>query len=277
VSAIIPGHGLDRTDIDTVFRKISFTHKDAESMAARTEVVRVMPDVNVLKIGGQSIMDRGRAAVYPLLEEIVAAKEHHKILLGMGGGTRSRHAYAVALDCELPTGVLAKLGITPSRQNARMLQMLLAREGGILIEFDEFVKLPLYFRLGCLPIMVGMPPNEYWEKPGPTGRIPANRTDAGVYLGAEYLGARSCIYVKDEDGLYTADPKKDRGARLIPRIHARELVAMDLGDLVVERVVLDYLLTAKSVKQVQIVNGLKRGQLTRALAGEPVGTVIFAD
>ena len=31
---------------------------------------------------------------------------------------------------------------------------------------------------------------------------------------------------------------------------------------------------AKNVKRVVIVNGLKRGQLTRALAGEDVGTVI---
>ncbi len=31
--------------------------------------------------------------------------------------------------------------------------------------------------------------------------------DAGVFLMAEFLGARSMIYVKDENGLYTDDPK----------------------------------------------------------------------
>lgn len=277
MGAVIKGAGTARTDIDTVFRRVSFTSREAEALASRTEVVRILPEVNVVKIGGQSIMDRGRPAVYPLVEEIVQAKERHRMLLGMGGGTRARHGYALALDYELPTGVLAKLGITPSRQNARMLQMLLAKHGGILIEFDEFPKLPLYFLLGCIPIMVGMPPNEYWEKPGPRGRIPANRTDSGVYLGAEFLGARSCIFVKDERGLYTADPKKERGARFIPRIHARELLEMDLGDLVLERVVLENLLHAKTVKQVQIVNGLERGNLLRALEGEHVGTIIYAD
>jgi hypothetical protein len=49
--------------------------------------------------------------------------------------------------------------------------------------------------------MVGMPPFHHWERPSFTARIPANRTDAGVYLMAEFLGARSMIYVKDEDGL----------------------------------------------------------------------------
>jgi len=40
--------------------------------------------------------------------------------------------------------------------------------------------------------------------------------------GSEVFGARSMIYVKDEDGLYTADPKKDPSARFIPRITVAE-------------------------------------------------------
>ena len=124
--------------------------------------------------------------------------------------------------------------------------------------------------------MVGMPPFHHWERPPATGRIPANRTDAGVYLMAEFLGARSMIYVKDEDGLYTSDPKKHPDAEFIPRITARELLDMDLEDLVIERVVPEYMLRAVHVREVQIVNGLKPGLLTRSLAGEHVGTVIHA-
>jgi molybdenum storage protein len=83
------------------------------------------------------------------------------------------------------------------------------------------------------------------------------------------------IYVKDEDGLYSADPKKDRKATHIPRISVQELLARDLDDLIVERAVLEFMLTARNVKEIQFVNGLKPGQLTAALDGEPVGTVIF--
>jgi isopentenyl phosphate kinase len=36
-------------------------------------------------------------------------------------------------------------------------------------------------------------------------------------------------------------------------------------------------MTAKNLRRIQIVNGLKRGQLTRALAGEDVGTVIIKE
>jgi molybdenum storage protein len=237
----------------------------------------MMPDVKVLKVGGQSILDRGRAAVFPLLDELVAAKDKYQLLLCCGGGTRARHIYSLASELEMPTGVLAALGGYVPRQNARMLQMLLAKHGGVFILHDDFEKLPLYFRLGCIPIMTGMPPFGYWEKPGANGRIPANRTDAGVFLSAEVLGCKRAIFVKDEDGLYSDDPKKNPSAKLIPRIGARELLKQDLPDLIVERVVIEYLARSRFCRELQFVNGLKRGLVTRALAGEDVGTIIFQD
>jgi molybdenum storage protein len=241
------------------------------------EGVAMMPEARVLKIGGQSILDRGRQAVFPLVEEIAALKDRYMMLIGAGGGTRARHVYSIASDLEMPTGVLAALGGYVPMQNARMLQMLLAKHGGIYVMHDDFEKLPLYFRLGCIPIMTGMPPFSYWEKPDAEGRIPPNRTDAGVFLSGEALGSRRVIYVKDEEGLYERDPKKDPGAALIRRIGARELIARDLDDLVIERVVIEYLTRSRWVKELQIINGLRAGELTRALAGEDNGTIIFQE
>src|SRR3954451_7441258 len=206
----------------------------------------MMPDVKVFKMGGQSIMDRGREAVFPILDELVALKDKHKLLLCCGGGTRARHVYAVASDLELPTGLLAALGGYVPRQNARMLQMLLAKHGGIYIMNDDFEKLPLYFNLGCIPIMTGMPPFGYWEKPSAGSRIPEHRTDAGVFLTAEALGAKRAIFIKDEAGLFEDDPKKNKAAKHIPRITAAELLKADLPDMVLERVVIKYLLRSRS-------------------------------
>jgi molybdenum storage protein len=237
----------------------------------------MMPDVKVLKVGGQSILDRGRTALFPILDELVAAKDTYKLLVCCGGGTRARHIYSVASDLEMPTGVLAALGGYVPRQNARMLQMLLARHGGIFMLHDDFEKLPLYFRLGCIPIMTGMPPFGYWEKPAENGRIPQHRTDAGVFLSAEVLGARRALFIKDEDGLFTDDPKKNPSAKHIPKIGARELLKTDLPDLALERVVIEYLTRSRFCKELQIVNGLRRGQVTAALAGEDVGTIIHQD
>jgi molybdenum storage protein len=52
--------------------------------------------------------------------------------------------------------------------------------------------------------------------------------------------------------------------------------AKGLHDSILEFPVLDLLKSSRHVRQVQIVNGLVPGNLTRALAGEHVGTIITA-
>ena len=69
-------------------------------------------------------------------------------------------------------------------------------------------------------ICQGMPPYKLWEQNPAVGRIPPQRTDTGCFLIAEVFGARKMIYVKDEDGLYTADPKKDPRRRRTSRASA---------------------------------------------------------
>ncbi|MEO8553619.1 MAG: uridine kinase, partial [Kofleriaceae bacterium] len=103
-----------------------------------------------------------------------------------------------------------------------------------------------------------------------------HRTDAGVFLSCEFLGTPRAIFIKDEDGLYTDDPKKSPDATHIPRITAKELIARNLPDVVLERVVIDYLPRARWCKELQIVNGLKPGQVLAALEGQDVGTIITA-
>jgi molybdenum storage protein len=236
---------------------------------------RLMPDLVVVKVGGQSIIDRGRAAVLPILDELVEARKFHKILITTGGGTRARHAYAIATDLGMPTGVLAKLGSSISEQNALMIAILLSQRGGIKIGHDDLSKLPNYMMPGILPVTHAMPPYGLFESPPAVGRIPPHRTDVGAFLLAEVMGAERCILIKDEQGLYTADPKKDPDAKFIPEIELGELEAMDLNDLAVERTMLESLRTARTVREVYIVNGLVRDNITRALNGENTGTRIY--
>ena len=235
----------------------------------------ILPWVNVVKIGGQSIMDRGRSAVGPVVDEIVSNLKRHKMILGTGAGTRARHVYSLAIDLGLPIGVLTVLGTAVAWQNAQMLQYLLARHGIAFLEPEGFASLPHYLMERGAVICQGMPPYKLWESNPVLGRIPPQRTDTGCFLIAEVFGARKMIYVKDEDGLYTADPKKDPNATHIPRISVQDLLARDLEDLVVERAVLELMLTARNIREIQFVNGLRPGQLTAALEGQPVGTIIF--
>jgi len=52
--------------------------------------------------------------------------------------------------------------------------------------------------------------------------------------------------------------------------------ARGLHDSVVEFSTLDLLKAARHIREVQVINGLVPGNLTRALAGEHVGTIITA-
>jgi molybdenum storage protein len=266
-----------RLHIETPLMAESLMDKRLLEGTETANVFRPLPNLNVIKLGGQSIIDRGGEAVLPLVEEIVAAREEHELLVTTGGGTRSRHVYAIGLDLGMPTGVLAKLGSSVSEQNALMLSILLAPHGGIKIGHDDLVKLPAYMALGSIPVMHAMPPYGLWEEPPDRGRIPPHRTDSGVFLTAEVVGAKRCILVKDERGLFTVDPKKDPNGDFIPEVEVRELLAMDLDDLPVERSMLRTLVSARSVREVLIVNGRKPGSLTRALAGENPGTRIYRE
>jgi molybdenum storage protein len=253
---------------------------DEERVCRATEATPdypILPWVNVVKIGGQSLIDRGRAAVYPLIVEIVANLGRHRMILGTGAGTRARHIYSLAIDLGLPTGVLTVLGTAVAWQNAQMLHYLLAKYGIPFVEPEGFSILPHYLMERGAVVCQGMPPYKLWEQNPDVGRIPPQRTDTGCFLIAEVFGARKMIYVKDEDGLFDADPKKDPSAVHIPRIGVHELLARDLDDLVVERAVLELMTRARHVREIQFINGLKPGQLTAALEGEPVGTIIYDD
>jgi molybdenum storage protein len=244
---------------------------------ARAPVRAILPHVSVVKIGGRSIMDHGRAAVLPLIDEIAANQARHTQIVGVGAGVRSRHIFQVGLDLGLPTGVLATLSAKDAAQNAYMVACLLARHGFVYLEAPFLVQLlPAMLAAARGAVFNGVPPYDLWEHPPAIGKIPPHRTDAGAYLVAEVFGARKMILVKDVDGVFTADPRTDPSAKLIPRIAAAELIERNLTTLPLDRVVPELLTRARLATEVQVINGLVPGNLTRALAGEPVGTIIHA-
>src|ERR1043165_1562866 len=127
-------------------RLVSGSLSDAALQRATeaTPNVAILPWANVVKIGGQSIMDRGRAAVGPVVDEIVANLPRHKMILGTGAGTRARHVYSLAIDLGLPVGVLTVLGTAVAWQNAQMLHYLMAKHGIAFLEPEGFASLPHY-------------------------------------------------------------------------------------------------------------------------------------
>lgn len=240
---------------------------------------RILPWANVIKIGGTSIIDRGADALLPLVDEIAENLPRHKMIIGVGAGIRARHVFSVGLDLGLPVGALAVLAGIDAEMNAHILGALLANHGvGMLLPAANVNQmLPVLLQVGNAVVFNGVPPYHLWEYPAEVGKLPPNRTDAGAFLMSDVLGTRCMIYVKDQDGLYTEDPVKNPKAEFIPRISLQELERRNLKTLPVERHMLKLMHTARTMKQVQIVNGRKHGQLTAALNGEPVGTIIYRE
>ncbi len=263
-------------ELETLLMQRSLGDADLLAAAEAADDFRILPDATVIKIGGQSVIDRGRAAVYPLVDEIVSARKTHKLLIGTGAGTRARHLYSIAAGLGLPAGVLSQLGASVADQNAAMLGQLLAKHGISAVDGAGLSAVPLYLAEVNAVVFSGMPPYGLWMRPPPEGVIPPYRTDAGCFLLAEQFGCKAMIYVKDENGLYSANPKTAKDAVFIPKISVDEMKAKGLHDSILEFPVLDLLQTARHIREVQVVNGLVPGNLTRALNGEHVGTIITA-
>lgn len=263
-------------ELEALLIQRSLSDRELQAAAEAAPDYRILPDATVIKIGGQSIIDRGRSAVYPLVEEIASARKDHKMLIGTGAGTRARHLYSIAAGLNLPAGVLAQLGASVADQNAAMLGQLLAKYGISAVDGAGLAAVPLYLAEVNGVIFSGMPPYKMWIRPARESVIPPYRTDAGCFLVAEQFGCKAMIYVKDENGLYTGNPKTDKNATFIPEISVDEMKAKGLHDSILEFPMLDLLKASRHVRQVQVINGLVPGNLTRALAGEHVGTLITA-
>src|ERR1700734_2660706 len=236
--------------------------------------IRILPWLQVVKIGGRAIMDRGPEAILPIVDELRKLLPEHRMLILTGAGIRARHVFSVGLDLGLPSGSLAPLAASEAGQNGHILAALLAPEGVSYIEHGTIAN-QLAFHLSAARAVVGsaFPPYHHHEFPG--SRLPPHRADAGAFLLADALGAAGLTIVEDVDGVYDSDPKGPDGkkAKML-----REKTAADLakhkGSLPFDRALLDIMGVARHLERVQIVNGLVPGRLTAALRGEHVGTII---
>lgn len=266
-----------RHHVKSMLMRESLLDKDVER-ATETPVFRMLPDAYVIKIGGRSIIDAGREVVYPVIEALAQALKTKKLIIGAGGGVRSRHVFSIGLDLGLPTGVLAQLAMADSLGNAHILGTLLAPYGVVAIPPDILGHLlPLFIQSVPGIVFNGVPPYSLWEHPPATGRIPPHRTDAGSFLLAECFGCKSLTLVKDVDGLYDRDPRTHPDASFIREISSSELRKRHLETLPFERILLDLLDSARLLRSFQIVNGRRSELIRAALEGEHVGTIIHAE
>jgi molybdenum storage protein len=266
-----------RHHVTSTLMRESLLDKDVQK-STDTPVFSMLPDAYVIKIGGRSIIDAGRAVVYPVIDALADCLKSKKLIIGAGGGVRSRHVLSIGIDLGLPTGALAQLAMADALGNAHILGTLLSPYGVVAIPPDILGHLlPLFITSAPGVVFNGVPPYSLWEYPPAIGRIPPHRTDAGSFLLAECFGCKSLTLVKDVDGLYDRDPRIDHGASFIDEIDSSELKKRALDSLPFERILLDLLENSKLLRSFQIVNGRHPDRIAAALNGEHVGTIIHAN
>ncbi|QPF85838.1 molybdenum storage protein subunit alpha [Bradyrhizobium genosp. L] len=236
--------------------------------------IKLLPWVQVVKIGGRAIMDRGHEAILPLVAELRALLPEHRLLILTGAGIRARHLYSVGLDLGLPSGSLAPLAATEAGQNGHILASLLAPEGVSYIEHATIAS-QLAIHLSAARAVVGSAFPPYHHHEFPVSRIPYHRADTGAFLLADALGAAGLTIVEDVDGVYTTDPNGADGkqAQLLRETSVADLAKLK-GTLPFDPALLEVMANARHIARVQVVNGLVPGRLTAALRGQHVGSII---
>lgn len=262
--------------VESLLARQTLLDDDLTRRATAREPIRLLPWLSVVKVGGRSIMDRGADAILPFVDELRRVLPEHKLLILTGAGIRARHIFNVGLDLGLPVGNLQALASTESGQNGSILANLLANDGVSYVEHSVVAgQLAIHLAAVQAVVSAAYPPYNAHELPPVVGRVPIHRADTGALLIADALGARRLVIVEDVDGVHTADPNRGT-AELIPETTAAALLDGGPATLPVDRTFLEVLRTARHIDAVQVVNGLVSGNLTRALRGEHVGTIIRA-
>ncbi|GAA4786626.1 hypothetical protein GCM10023200_20900 [Actinomycetospora chlora] len=262
-------HPEDRAgrDVESAFARQTLLDRELVRAAApeRAERVRLLPWLEVVVLGGSTIVDRGHDVLLPLVDELrgLIASGDHRLLVLTGAGIRARHVLGIGLDLGLPAGALAGLAATESEQNGRLVAALLAAEGVSYLPHETVAnQLPVHLAAAHAAVSNGYPPYGVHEFPTSSGRLPVHRTDTGALLLADAYGAARLVYVRDEAAL----------AGLPDEVSAKELLARD-GDLPIDRLALERLQLAQHVRAVTLVDGTGAGGLTGALEGRGGVTV----
>ena len=86
MSKLVTGDG--RTHIESKLMRESLVDKRVIARTDSEHELEILPDVILVSVGGQSIFDRGKEAVLPIVDEIAKARGKHRMIVGVGGGTR---------------------------------------------------------------------------------------------------------------------------------------------------------------------------------------------
>lgn len=227
----------------------------------------------ILKISGEVFGENNKGVALlsyeKMAEQIAKIKKENKIDLGVviGGGNIFRGRFAENDDFDMATA--HQMGMLATIINGLALQQCLEKMG---IETRMMTAIQMnaiaepYLRRKAL---------HHFDKDrivifaGGTGN-PFFTTDSAAALRACELGCDLILKATNVDGVYDKNPKENTDAKLYEKISYQEALEKDLG-------VMDstaFALCADNNKPIIVFNLEKLSQVSKALKGEPFGTLV---
>lgn len=220
----------------------------------------------VLKLGGHSLTEKlSSATLTPYLNVIkTIAKQGHRVAVVTGGGGIAREYIAVARRFKANESFSDELGIEVARLNAKLVIAGLGKLAWQQVPTTLEMAVA-GFQMGKIVVMGGLTPGQ--------------STSAVSVLLAERLGADLLVVATNVDGVFSADPRKNKKAQKLDKISPRELygILMEGGVRAGEYELLDLLSIAileRSKMKTIILNGNNPQNILKAVDGEKIGTLL---
>ncbi len=211
----------------------------------------------VLKIGGSvSIDEGGPNAIYfrkivPVLRKI---SRQHQLIVSIGGGKFVRSYYSKIAGFNLSSEDKEWIAVELLSANVRFVASALGMKP--LLSLDDINS----------------------KTSGVIGGIkPGRSTDTNAAYAARKIRADLFIKLTDVNGVYTADPDKDRNARKLDKISFRDVMKFAKTGKPGDYGILDKTalrIIKKSRIKTMIIDGRNPKSLLKALRGERIGTLI---
>jgi len=231
----------------------------------------------VLKLSGEAFGDRaGRTNLDPeslgsIARQLKAARDLGvQLAVVIGGGNIYRGRLGSGRGIDQATGDY--MGMLATVINGLALQWALEKEG-LVTRLMSAIEMPRvaepmirrrainHLEKGRIVIMAAGTGNPYFT------------TDSAAALRASEIGAEALLKGTKVDGVYTADPEKDRNARRYERLTYRDALQQQLKIMDATA----FSLCMESGIPIVVFNFFREGEIIRVLKGEPVGTVVAAE
>ncbi len=217
----------------------------------------------VLRIGGSVLGAPPKAKLLKAYVDVIAEarKAGNSVGVIVGGGSVARTYIGIAKELGLPRESQDMIAIEASRLNARLVAMKLGVKRvsttiqGMIVELDK----------SGVGVMGGL-------RPGIT-------TDTVAAILGDAWHSELIVKASDQDGVYTADPRIDKEAKLLHNLSHQELARILGGSQhrpgihsIVDPVAAKFI--AKHKLNLVVTNGFSPGNVRKALLGERVGTLV---